>query len=145
MLSKLYLKEEIAVDENIFIQDETTESLEKIKTKALLKSKENTTKLINESSTVSTIIYNRDSNITQYVKILSNGKCQLCESPAPFKDQQGKPFLESHHIDWLSNGGKDTIQNSIALCSNCHRKMHILNLEEDVNKLKLIASNYSLN
>lgn len=64
--------------------------------------------------------------------------------PAPFNDQQGNPFLESHHIDWPSNGGKSPIQNIVSLCRYCHRKMHVLNLEKYVNKLKSIASNYPL-
>ena len=31
------------------------------------------------------------------------------------------------------------IHNTVALCPNCHRKMHSLCLEEDVNKLKQIV------
>jgi 5-methylcytosine-specific restriction protein A len=40
-------------------------------------------------------------------------------------------LLEVHHIQWLSNDGDDTIDNIVALCPNCHRKMHILDLEKD--------------
>ncbi|WP_296863638.1 HNH endonuclease [Thermosyntropha sp.] len=29
------------------------------------------------------------------------------------------------HIEWLSRGGTDTIDNTVALCPNCHRKMHV--------------------
>lgn len=42
----------------------------------------------------------------------------------------------AHHIIWLLGGGEDTIQNTVALCPNCHRKMHVLNLEFDLQKLK---------
>jgi hypothetical protein len=38
-------------------------------------------------------------------------------------------FFESHHIVWLFKGGDDTIENSTALCPNCHRKMQSLNLK----------------
>lgn len=89
-----------------------------------------------------TDVYDRSPHIARYVKQLAAGHCQLCEKPAPFKDASGTPFLECHHIHWLSEGGLDTIENTIALCSNCHRKMHILNLEEDVKKLKNIAKQY---
>ena len=65
-----------------------------------------------------------------------NGISQLCEEPAPFKDKNGEPYLESHHIVWLSKGGDDTIENSTALCPNCHRKMHSLNLKRDITRLK---------
>lgn len=46
------------------------------------------------------------------------------------EDKKGQPFLEVHHIHYLSNGGNDTIDNVIALCPNCHRKIPQLELEE---------------
>ncbi|WP_068985414.1 HNH endonuclease [Lysinibacillus xylanilyticus] len=33
----------------------------------------------------------------------------------------------------LWKGGEDTIENCVALCPNCHRKMHSLALNEDIN------------
>ncbi|MCQ2530938.1 MAG: HNH endonuclease [Lachnospiraceae bacterium] len=78
----------------------------------------------------------RDSKIAEYAKRRANGICQLCGQPAPFKDEKGRPYLESHHIDWLANGGSDTIENTVALCPNCHRKMHILKYAEDIAKLR---------
>ena len=56
--------------------------------------------------------------------------------PAPFADQAGEPYLECHHIEWLSKGGMDSADNCVALCPNCHRKMHTLNDPDDVNILK---------
>lgn len=85
------------------------------------------------AQTTSTFV--RDRYVSDYAKQRAHGICQLCGRPAPFKDRDGKPYLESHHIIWLSNGGEDSIDNTVALCPNCHRKMHILNLEYDVNKL----------
>ncbi len=32
--------------------------------------------------------------------------------------------LDAHHIIWKEHGGKDTIQNLITLCKECHRKVH---------------------
>lgn len=55
------------------------------------------------------------------------GFAQLCGNFAPFNDSEGKPYLESHHIIWLSKGGADSIDNTVALCPNCHKKMHIVN------------------
>ncbi|MBC8673865.1 HNH endonuclease [Aeromonas hydrophila] len=44
---------------------------------------------------------------------------------APFnRVSDGTPYLEVHHIQPLANGGEDTIQNTMALCPNCHRKRH---------------------
>ena len=44
--------------------------------------------------------------------------------------------METHHIEWLSKGGSDTIDNTVALCPNCHKKMHILNDLENKRFLK---------
>ena len=85
------------------------------------------------------MVYIRNSKVAAYTKIRAAGICQLCGQPAPFKDKDGEPFLENHHLVWLSRGGTDTIDNTVALCPNCHRKMHILDLPEDVDKLIRIA------
>lgn len=92
------------------------------------------------SRVVSMNQYDRCPYIAELSKRLAGGKCQLCQKPAPFENKKGEPFLESHHIEWLSNGGEDTIENTVALCPNCHRKMHIKNDEEDVKRLKLTKS-----
>ena len=83
----------------------------------------------------------RDPYISEYAKRLAAGKCELCRQPAPFKDQKGKPYLESHHVVWLSKGGADSIDNIVALCPNCHKKMHVVNDNRDVKILKMIAKN----
>ena len=53
-------------------------------------------------------------------------KCQGgdCKSPIPFLKLDGRPYLEVHHKIPLSVGGEDTVDNAIALCPNCHRKLH---------------------
>ncbi|MCH8531006.1 MAG: HNH endonuclease [Saccharospirillum sp.] len=81
-------------------------------------------------------IYVRDGHIAEIAKRKAKGKCQLCLQKAPFEDKFGKPYLETHHIDWLSSGGADTIENTVAICPNCHRKMHSLALSEDVEILR---------
>lgn len=84
----------------------------------------------------------RNPYIAEYAKRRANGICQLCGMPAPFNSPKtGEPYLESHHIIWLSDGGSDTIDNTVALCPNCHRKMHYVNDSEDVEKLKKVALN----
>jgi 5-methylcytosine-specific restriction protein A len=81
----------------------------------------------------------RDPYISEYAKLRAEGVCQLCGEDAPFKDSKGRPYLESHHIIWLANGGEDSIENTVALCPNCHRKMHIVMDEKDVETLKNIT------
>jgi len=84
--------------------------------------------------------YQRSEYIVEAALRYSNGICQLCNNAAPFLNKNNKPYLEVHHIKQLAKGGEDTISNTVALCPNCHRKMHSLNLEEDLEKLRLIAS-----
>ncbi len=78
----------------------------------------------------------RNPKIAKKVKKHSKGICELCSKPAPFKDRNGQPYLEAHHIIWMARGGNDTKENLAALCPNCHRKMHILDLAEDRAYLK---------
>lgn len=80
--------------------------------------------------------YERNPFVTAFAKRWANGICQLCEKPAPYLNKNGEPHLHTHHIEWLSRGGEDSIFNTIALCPNCHDKMHVMELEEDVIKLK---------
>ena len=80
--------------------------------------------------------FERDQYVVEYAKRWAKGYCQLCEEMAPFNDKKGNPFLHTHHIDWLSRGGLDTIANTIALCPNCHNKMHVLADTNDIEKLK---------
>lgn len=69
--------------------------------------------------------YKRNPDVVAEVLLRSNGKCEKCNKPAPFKRKKDKtPYLEVHHIEQLSNNGDDTVENSIALCPNCHREAH---------------------
>ena len=85
---------------------------------------------------VTTSTFERNAYVAELAKRRAKGTCQLCDNLAPFKDKKGKPFLETHHIIWLSQDGPDTIENTVALCPNCHRKMHALNRGVDIEKLK---------
>jgi 5-methylcytosine-specific restriction protein A len=83
--------------------------------------------------------YESSEQLKALAKTKAKGKCMLCGSNAPFQDRDGKPYLEVHHIIWLSKGGPDTENNVVALCPNCHRKMHILDLNGDRDSLGLKA------
>ena len=80
--------------------------------------------------------FTRNEYIREYVRLRADGFCELCENKAPFCDKYGSPFLETHHVEYLSKGGKDSIENVVALCPNCHRRIHNLKLESDSNFLK---------
>ncbi len=77
----------------------------------------------------------RSAEVGKATKARAHGMCQLCGKPAPFSDRRGEPYLETHHIIWLSRGGKDSLDNTAALCPNCHTMMHIVDDEADVKTL----------
>lgn len=85
----------------------------------------------------------RNESVSLLAKRRAAGACQLCEKPAPFKSKDGEPYLETHHIIWLARDGEDTIENAVALCPNCHRKMHVRDLKRDREKLQQIANDLS--
>jgi hypothetical protein len=75
--------------------------------------------------TVTTQVYCRDPNIVAAVLRSANGICQQCKKPGPFlRASDNTVYLEVHHIQPLSENGADTMENSIALCPNCHRERH---------------------
>lgn len=86
---------------------------------------------------VSSVAYIRDQNVVAYVEERANGVCELCGSPAPFLRPKGIPYLEVHHIQPLSEGGADTIENAAGICPNCHRACHY-GSETETLKQKLI-------
>lgn len=84
-------------------------------------------------------VIQRSSIVATIVKERAAGVCQLCNKPAPFYNRSGEAYLECHHVEWVARGGADEVYNAVALCPNCHRKMHVLDESDDVAKLKDIA------
>ncbi|HEY4075380.1 MAG TPA: HNH endonuclease [Rhizomicrobium sp.] len=80
-------------------------------------------------------VYERNAAVAELAKRLADGMCDLCRNAAPFHSKKNEAYLECHHVVWLANGGADDMTNTIALCPNCHRKMHILNLAQDQRTL----------
>ena len=117
-------------------QIELDEIARRLTPKKLLEkiSSKNTTK--SSKRTITSVVYERDPNVSEFVKRRANGLCDLCKKRAPFENQYGEAYLESHHLVWLSEGGDDDINNTVALCPNCHRKMHIVNCKNDMIILK---------
>lgn len=74
--------------------------------------------------------YVRNPYVAAYAKRLAGGICDLCRAPAPF-EAIGGPYLEAHHVEWLAHGGADVVDNVVALCPNCHRRVHVLDMSED--------------
>lgn len=125
-----------AISEELLIQKQITKekqiaslSDEELKQKATMVDKKCS------SRETKTNQFERNPYVVEYVKRKAKGVCQLCSEKAPFNNKNGSPYLEVHHIIWLSQGGDDSIENAAALCPNCHKKMHILNLKRDIEVL----------
>jgi 5-methylcytosine-specific restriction enzyme A len=69
--------------------------------------------------------FKRNPDVVAEVLERANGKCACCKKAAPFiKAKDNTPYLEVHHKIFLVNGGEDSVENSEALCPNCHRQKH---------------------
>lgn len=68
--------------------------------------------------------YPRSQYVREFALRMADGVCQGCEQEAPFVTSTGEPFLEVHHLTRQSDGGPDAPENVIAVCPNCHRRVH---------------------
>jgi 5-methylcytosine-specific restriction protein A len=69
-------------------------------------------------------LYMRSRRVRDYVLLRADGRCELCDVPAPFLKVDGAPYLEPHHTTRLSDGGPDHPRYVGALCPSCHREIH---------------------
>ena len=74
----------------------------------------------------------RDPKVAAWVLKNSNGVCESCNESAPFTKPDGDFYLEVHHLRRLADGGSDTITNAVAVCPNCHRRLHYANDRNEV-------------
>ncbi|EJQ03212.1 hypothetical protein IE3_05583 [Bacillus cereus BAG3X2-1] len=131
------LNDDITFSKNVFLckQEKEQKEARKLDYQELKERAKKATSGSNKRN-IKTETYQRNGFVAEFSKRRANGICELCEQKAPFEDKKGKPYLESHHVEWLSEGGEDTIYNTVGVCANCHRRLHILNEKNDVMKLK---------
>lgn len=132
--------EDIEKSENEKLKEVRKFNSNEIKSRAKIAETENVS-----TKEVKTIYRERNQYIAEYTKERANGICDLCGKEAPFKDKNGRPYLESHHVITLAENGPDAIYNTVAICPNCHRRIHVLHQKEDVNKLSKVIMKYLLN
>jgi hypothetical protein len=70
-------------------------------------------------------VFYRDPEVRAWTLHRAGGRCELCGQAAPFNTEAEGPYLESHHILTLAEGGPDTTANTAAVCPNCHRELHM--------------------
>jgi predicted HNH restriction endonuclease len=75
---------------------------------------------------MSTRSYERSALVVAIAKVRADNRCELpnCAYPA-FVDMDGIPFTEVHHIEPLSDGGEDVLENVACLCPAHHREVHV--------------------
>lgn len=74
---------------------------------------------------VQATVYMRNPDVVAAALVRAAGACETCRRPAPFRRRKDRtPYLEVHHRKPLADGGKDTLDNAVALCPNCHRQAH---------------------
>jgi|GEM_PF-3452251 predicted restriction endonuclease len=73
--------------------------------------------------TQTTEVIERDPKVKAWIIQNAGGRCEYCQELA-FIKEEGLGYLEVHHLRTLAEGGSDTIHNTVAVCANCHRKLH---------------------
>ena len=64
----------------------------------------------------------RNSQLAKQLNELYQCRCQICLwNP---KDRYGYPLCHGHHLQWLSRGGEDTLENMALVCPNHHAAIH---------------------
>lgn len=72
--------------------------------------------------TVTAEEYDRNPWLADSLKSYYDHRCQVCGND--FQPTYGVSFSESHHIQYLSDGGPDISGNIVVLCPNHHRVIH---------------------
>jgi 5-methylcytosine-specific restriction protein A len=70
------------------------------------------------------IYYERSGAVKAYVLARAGGICECCKQPARYSRADGSPYLESHHMHRISDGGPDHPNWVEGICPNCHRRIH---------------------
>jgi len=83
-------------------------------------------------------VFPRNSVLKAYVKVRSNYSCEMpgCDYTG-FSKTDGSQYIEVHHVIPLSEGGEDNVNNTVALCPNCHRKLHYAGNKEELRQILL--------
>lgn len=87
----------------------------------------------NDKSEVITIngkSFKRHNYLMTQIKRYRDFKCQFCSTS--ILKENGEFYIEACHIEAKANGGKDSLENILVLCPNCH-KLFDFGKREDEN------------
>jgi predicted HNH restriction endonuclease len=69
--------------------------------------------------------FERSVEVIASVLLKAGAHCELCGESVPFQRRKdSSAYLEVHHVQTLAEGGPDVVSNAVALCPNCHRRLH---------------------
>lgn len=71
--------------------------------------------------------FDRNAYLAESLKSYYAHRCQVCGND--FLPTYGASYSESHHIQYLRDGGPDISGNIVVLCPNHHRIIHATNAE----------------
>jgi len=109
----------ISAQDNEGFEDMATLSMDELRQRAL--GEEGSPRQPRESLNSA---YDRSEAVKAYVMLRASGVCEACGNEAPFTTAAGRPFLETHHVRSLSDGGPDHPAWVAGVCPNCHRRAH---------------------
>jgi predicted restriction endonuclease len=72
-----------------------------------------------EKITINGKAYKRNNYLMVQIKKYRNYKCQFCSTTIP--KASGGYYIEACHIKPKAEGGKDSLDNILILCPNCHK------------------------
>lgn len=78
-------------------------------------------------------VYSRSRAVRDAAMGRANGTCELCGRQG-FLTRSGAIYLETHHVQPLSEGGADSEANVAALCPDDHRRAHYSAEAEEIRK-----------
>jgi hypothetical protein len=78
------------------------------------------------TASVTTRLFDRDPLVVAIARKRAQHRCEIpgCAHPT-FQSLDGLPYCEVHHIEPLSGGGKDIIENVAGICPSHHREAHL--------------------
>lgn len=85
-------------------------------------------------------VITRNGQLAQQLQELYQGKCQICLWDP--KDIYGHRLCQGHHIQWLSRGGEDVLDNMALVCPNHHAAIHRCDAPLDYRDLAFDFQNF---
>jgi len=82
--------------------------------------------------------FERSAALAELLKRRRAYTCQLCGFR--LRKADGGWYAEAHHLEFLSEGGMDCLENVVVVCANCHKRLHyseVRFLDRQSNRLRL--------